>query len=215
MPPRTATDRIPKAERTRRQILAAAERRFADAGFADTRLDDIAADVGLVGSAILYHYGDKRGLYDAVSDDLTANLVDAVEVAVAGEAPPRMKLLALVRTSARVVASRPALASLVLREALDHDRQPDAEQHGNPLLERIVELFDAGVREGDIHPVRNEPNHFFSAVAGAILFYVAALPYFATAMPEDHLSPEQIDRLEEDAVAIAERLLGIAGPHPL
>ena len=39
--------RVPKAERTRRQILAAAEHRFAAAGFEKTRLDDVAEDVFL------------------------------------------------------------------------------------------------------------------------------------------------------------------------
>lgn len=42
-----------KAQRTRRPVLAAAERRFAAMGFEETRLDDAAEDVGLVHSAIL------------------------------------------------------------------------------------------------------------------------------------------------------------------
>ena len=70
----SAPARIPKAERTRRQILAAAERRFADAGFEGTRLDDIADDIGMVGSAILYHFADKRELYRAVRDDLVSGI---------------------------------------------------------------------------------------------------------------------------------------------
>ena len=64
-------------------------------------------------------------------------------------------------------------------------------------------------------PVRNEPYHFFSAVAGTILFYVAALPHFVADLPEDHLSAERMELLESDAVAIAERLLGTSGPRPV
>ncbi len=210
---RTATVRIPKAERTRRQILAAAERRFADAGFENTRLDDIASDIGMVGSAILYHYGDKRGLYRAVREDLITDLLQAVERGVSGEAPPSQRLVSLVRASARAIAARPALASIALREAMSSD--PGVEQRPNALLGSIVSLFEEGVRTGDIHPVRNEPYHFFSAVAGTILFYVAALPYFVTELPEDHLSAERMKTLENDAVAIAERLLGMRGPRPV
>lgn len=208
-----AAVRIPKAERTRRQILTAAERRFAEAGFENTRLDDIAEDIGMVGSAILYHFGDKRELYRAVRDDLAADLLGAVEQAVAGDAPPSQRLVALVRASARSIAARPALASIALREAMSSD--PVDGQRPNQLVGRIVSLFEEGVRTGDIHPVRNEPYHFFSTVAGTILFYFAALPYFVADLPADHLSPENLETLESDAVAIAERLLGMAGPRPV
>ena len=162
----TQAARIPKAERTRRQILAAAERRFAEAGFENTRLDDIAEDIGMVGSAILYHFRDKRELYRAVRDDLARDLLATVEQAVAGDAAPRERLIALVRASAQAIAARPGLASIALREAMASD--PGVERRTNPLLQRIVALFEEGVRSGDIQPVRNEPYHFFSAVAVVI-----------------------------------------------
>ena len=92
---------------------------------------------------------------------------------------------------------------------------PAVEQRTSPLLSRIVALFEEGVRTGDIQPVRNEPYHFFSAVAGTMLFYVAALPHFVADLPEDHLSVERMQLLEDDAVAIAERLLGMSGPRPV
>ena len=209
----TATARIPKAERTRRQILAAAERHFAEAGFESARLDDIADDIGMVGSAILYHFADKRELYRAVRDDLASDLLGEVEHAVAADTPPSRRLVALVRASARAIAGRPALASIALREAMSSD--PGVAQRTNPLLSRVVALFEEGVRTGDIQPVRNEPYHFFSAVAGTILFYVAALPQFIANLPEDHLSAERMELLESDAVAIAERLLGTGGPRPV
>ena len=209
----TAVARIPKAERTRRQILAAAEGRFGARGFESTRLEDIADDIGMVGSAILYHFADKRELYRAVRDGLTSDLLGEVERAVAGDAPPSRRLVALVRASARAIAARPALASIALREAMASG--PGVAPRTSPVLSRIVALFEEGVREGDIQPVRNEPFHFFSAVAGTILFYVAALPHFVADLPEDHLSAERMELLESDAVAIAERLLGTSGPRPV
>ncbi len=160
----TAAARIPKAERTRRQILAAAERRFAEAGFENTRLDDIADDIGMVGSAILYHFADKRELYRAVRDDLAADLFAEVEHAVAGKAPPRQRLVALVRASARAIATRPGLAGIALREAMSSDS--GVERRTNPLLGRIVALFEEGVRTGDIQAVGNEPYHLLQCRSG-------------------------------------------------
>src|SRR5574338_885355 len=55
---------------TRAQIVAAAERHFAERGFEATRLDDIAADVGIRPAAIFYHFGDKQELHAAVLDEI-------------------------------------------------------------------------------------------------------------------------------------------------
>ncbi|MGH7287017.1 MAG: TetR family transcriptional regulator, partial [Myxococcota bacterium] len=53
-----------KALRTRAAILAAAEAVFAERGFAAARLEDVAARVGIRRASIVYHFRDKRELYD-------------------------------------------------------------------------------------------------------------------------------------------------------
>src|SRR6266511_3507336 len=96
--------RLRRAER-REQILAAATRAFARAGFAATSLDDIAAQAG-VSRAILYrHFDSKTDLYRAVLDractrlastvgtsDFTAASIDAL-VGAAAEDPDGFRLL--------------------------------------------------------------------------------------------------------------------------
>ncbi len=52
---------------TRDAILNAAERRFADYGFAGSSVREIASDVGLKNQASLYHYfPHKKALYETV-----------------------------------------------------------------------------------------------------------------------------------------------------
>src|SRR5574337_2169161 len=52
---------------TRDLILDAAERRFAERGFAGVSVREIAADAGLKNQASLYnHFRNKRALYEAV-----------------------------------------------------------------------------------------------------------------------------------------------------
>jgi AcrR family transcriptional regulator len=71
------TPRLPRIER-REQILAAATRAFARAGFAATSLDDVAAEAG-VSRVILYrHFDSKTDLYRAVLDRACARLAEAV-----------------------------------------------------------------------------------------------------------------------------------------
>jgi len=56
--PRTIRQRMPRAQR-REQILAAATHAFARAGFADTSLDDVAAEAGVT-RVILYRHFDSK-----------------------------------------------------------------------------------------------------------------------------------------------------------
>jgi AcrR family transcriptional regulator len=95
---------LPRAER-REQILAAATRAFARAGYAATNLDDIAAEAG-VGRVILYrHFDSKAELYRAVlrraqerltavtgSPEFTDTSLESLLAAAAGD-PSAFRLL--------------------------------------------------------------------------------------------------------------------------
>src|SRR5499426_3363988 len=67
MSPRAAVARTREAPSTRDVILDAAERRFAERGFAGVSMREIAAEAGLKNQASLYHhFRHKRALYEAV-----------------------------------------------------------------------------------------------------------------------------------------------------
>ncbi|WP_149824495.1 TetR/AcrR family transcriptional regulator [Streptomyces tailanensis] len=69
--------RMRRAER-REQILDAATRAFARAGFAATSLDDIADEAGLTRVMLYRHFESKADLYRAVLDRACTRLADAV-----------------------------------------------------------------------------------------------------------------------------------------
>ena len=212
-----AQARIPKAERTRREILTAAEVCFANRGFSQTRLEDVGAEIGIAGSAILYHFRGKRELYQAVLGEIFSGLHATLEGALArtGTLPERIE--AMVRAAVRSVAQRPTAARIALREVATHDEamRTKLRDWSVPFIELLAGIFEEGERSGVLQPIRSDPFHFASAVAGSVLFYVAALPNLAPQLPYDHLAPEQVEALERDALAIARRLLGIAGPRPV
>jgi AcrR family transcriptional regulator len=75
--PAGPTRRMPRAQR-REQILDAATRAFARAGFTDTGLDAIATEAG-VSPVILYrHFASKADLYRAVLQSAADRLREAV-----------------------------------------------------------------------------------------------------------------------------------------
>jgi AcrR family transcriptional regulator len=69
--------RLRRAER-REQILGAATRAFARAGFAATSLDDVAAEAGITRVILYRHFESKADLYRAVLDRACTRLAAAV-----------------------------------------------------------------------------------------------------------------------------------------
>ena len=62
--------RKPDAERTRREILAAARQEFAEHGLSGARIDTIAARMRTNKRMIYYYFGSKEGLYLATLEQV-------------------------------------------------------------------------------------------------------------------------------------------------
>src|SRR5262249_62182147 len=64
---------LPRAERAA-SILRAASRTFARGGYADTSMDDIAAEAGVSTLMLYRHFNSKHELYQAVLDEVRSRL---------------------------------------------------------------------------------------------------------------------------------------------
>jgi AcrR family transcriptional regulator len=73
----TARRRLPRAERTRR-VLDAAARAFARSGFAATSMDVIAAEAGVSKLMLYRDFDGKRELYEAILDSVSRRLDEKV-----------------------------------------------------------------------------------------------------------------------------------------
>src|SRR6476646_9854995 len=65
-----ADERVRDAENTRNAVLTAAERLFAECGFAATSMRDISNASGVSHPLIHHHFGSKEDLYRAVKQRL-------------------------------------------------------------------------------------------------------------------------------------------------
>jgi len=209
--------RQPRSAQTRRRILTAAEQRFAGQGYADTRLEDIGNDAGVVRSAVLYHFADKQTLYRAVLDDLFGEVQDVLQrsLAGAGELPARIENAVAAAVSWTV--QRPASARIAMRHAADTEpaMRQEIQRRAAPILDLIRLLFEEGERAGLLRPRHPDPLRFVSVIAGTALFYVTALPNLVPGLSDEHLSPESTQTLQRDLLDVTRRLLGIRGPRPL
>src|SRR5271169_5439944 len=109
--------RRPSAPRpTRDVILDAAERRFAERGFAGVSVREIATDAGLKNQASLYHhFKNKKALYEAVLARGVEPIIDMVASAQTPGDPADVVLDRMVD----YLAARPHLPRLIQRAGLD------------------------------------------------------------------------------------------------
>ncbi|WP_198650823.1 MULTISPECIES: TetR/AcrR family transcriptional regulator [Devosia] len=59
---------------TRAKLLAAGRKAFGEIGYADASMDDFTGKVGLTRGALYHHFGDKRGLFEAVIAQIDAEM---------------------------------------------------------------------------------------------------------------------------------------------
>ncbi|MEA3018511.1 MAG: TetR/AcrR family transcriptional regulator [Actinomycetota bacterium] len=141
---------------TRDRILDTALASFADRGFEATSLDALASSLGVRKQTILYHFGSKDALLDAVIDRSATDLAGALERALAKAGPGFLRVDALVKTVFRLAARRPELLGL-LREVsrLGPPATTRLMDALDPLIERARAFLEAEMDAGNMR--RQDP----------------------------------------------------------
>ncbi|ENU98322.1 TetR/AcrR family transcriptional regulator [Acinetobacter variabilis] len=65
-----------KIAETRKKLIEVARRAFAEYGYADTSMDKLTAEAGLTRGALYHHFGDKKGLFAAVVDQIDSEMAE-------------------------------------------------------------------------------------------------------------------------------------------
>jgi TetR/AcrR family transcriptional regulator len=191
---------------TRAEIVAAAERHFAERGFEATRLDDIAAEVGIRRAAIFYYFSDKQELYAAVLDEVFGEWTAALPT----DGSPAARLEASLVGWIDYVAQRPSVARLILREAAT--AQPGVVSQfvraGSAPVEWFRALITEGVASGGLKPII-EPHRFMSLMGAITVFHFAAMPWLTLNVPVDPWSRTELDKHKREILLVARTMLGI------
>ena len=202
-----------RSERTRAAILAAAETLFAERGFAETRLEDVAAAVGIRRASIVYYFADKPALYDAVLADVFDGLLARIEPVLVADLPLAERAVAAVSEWIDYIAARPSTARIVLREVANGraGHEPPLLQHTrafNELIARVLASSSPDDATALAPPV--DPVNLASLVAGSTVFFIAAIPALIPGSDFDPLAREHLDAHKREVLGSVRRLLGIA-----
>ena len=200
-----------RSERTRAAILAAAEILFAERGFAETRLEDVAAAVGIRRASIVYYFADKPALYDAVLGDVFGGLLARIEPALISTAPLAERAVAAVSVWIDTIAARPSTARILLREVADGrtGHEPPLVKHTRAFFALIGRVIAASPADPMATAPPVDPVHIASVVAGSTVFFVAAMPVLLPGTNFDPLAAAHLAAHKSEVLGTVRRLLGI------
>jgi AcrR family transcriptional regulator len=110
---------------TRRKLLAAAKRIFAQQGFEAARLEDIAAGAGYTRGAFYANFEDKEEIFFALLEEWVRERIESITAAMRRHTDPLEKLAALRKHYAEVATDR-RLVLISLEFKLFALRHPEA-----------------------------------------------------------------------------------------
>jgi|SRR5215472_242510 len=198
-----ATRRPANHRPTRDVILDAAERRFAERGFAGVSVREIATDAGLKNQASLYHhFKNKKALYEAV---LTRGLEPIIEMVAKVQSPGDVADPVLDRM-VDYLAERPHLPRLIQRAGLD-----DTKLLRGTVTKLLNPLYTSGLHllarsDSDWQP--SEIPHLAAGLYHLIFGYFANAALLESVLMEDPRSPAALARQARFLKMAVARLLG-------
>ncbi|QKD04854.1 TetR/AcrR family transcriptional regulator [Mesorhizobium loti] len=100
---------------TRAKLIAAARQAFGTTGYAEASMDDFTAAAGLTRGALYHHFGDKKGLLEAVIAEIDAEMAARVNE-VASRAPTRWQRFVDECTTYIEMALEPEIQRIMFRD---------------------------------------------------------------------------------------------------
>ena len=143
--------RLPRAER-RRQLLDTARRVFAARGFDAATLEEIAEAAGVTRPIVYSHFGDKRGLFEAVVGDEIARVQAVVSEAIAAPGPPRAVLERGLRSFFAYVREHPDGHAVLTRDAPVHLSDTGLGVMLDGLAARVADVIADAIRALGLDP---------------------------------------------------------------
>ena len=138
---------------TRAKLIAAARKAFGTVGYADASMDDFTAAAGLTRGALYHHFGDKKGLLEAVIAQIDAEMTERLNTRSAA-APTRWEGFVQEGIGYIEMALEPEIRRIVLRDGPavlgDPAAWPTANGCITAMTRSLADLAAAGEINADI-----------------------------------------------------------------
>ena len=151
-------------QETRATLLATARQVFTELGYANTSMDELTAQAGLTRGALYHHFGDKKGLLQAVVEQIDAETDARLRVISDSAQDPWEGFNSRCRAYLEM-ALEPEMQRIVLRDAKAVLGGPSADSRRDCLdtMQRLIEnLMQQGV------VVKTDPQALTSLIYGSL-----------------------------------------------
>ncbi|MGY5805600.1 TetR/AcrR family transcriptional regulator [Rhizobium hainanense] len=149
--------RKPRSEmiaETRAKLLAAGRKAFGSVGYAEASMDDFTAAAGLTRGALYHHFGDKKGLLQAVVNEIDAEMTARL-CQISSKAPSRWQAFVDENVGYVEMALEPEIQRIMFRDGAAVLGDPSAWPSANGCIATIRESLLCLREEGiivDIDP---------------------------------------------------------------
>lgn len=138
------------------ELLDAAAKVFGEKGYANARLEDIAAEVGMLKGSLYYHVGSKASLLRLVRRRRFLEIAQAIEEIAALPDEPRIRFHRAIREQLRFVALYIAESPQWFRNPANPSRTDEEAVEDQELVTRLREGFRTivadGIDDGSVSP---------------------------------------------------------------
>ncbi|MEO9781319.1 MAG: TetR/AcrR family transcriptional regulator [Sedimentitalea sp.] len=203
------------ADKTRLQLLKAAQETFAEFGLKGARIDTIAQRAG-VNKQLVYHYfGNKDGLYSTVLEKVYSEIRERESELKLSTLPVEEAMRSLIEFSYDYLRENPDFVRILADENVHGGRHMQASETvqalNTPIITLIEETLVRGVDEG-LFRKGVDPLHFYLSIAGMSFFYFANIHTISRAFGRDFDTKDAMDERRAHIVDLA--LNGIR-PRPV
>jgi AcrR family transcriptional regulator len=197
-----ARRRAEMMEETRAKLIQAGREAFAEKGYAASSMDDLTAAAGLTRGALYHNFGDKKGLLQAVIDQIDAEMLARMRAAAKEKGGTLWDEFLAEGIAYIEMAMEPEIQRIMLLDGPAVLGDPSQWPNQNACLRTTTQTIQALIDERTVKPVDAEAAA--RLINGAALN--AALWVAAAADPESVLA-----RAVEAFRVLAEGLLRTEG----
>lgn len=204
-----------REQEMREQVLDAATRQFAAAGYDGASLQAIAEAVGIKKPSLLYHFASKEALHQAVLRRLFTRWQEVMprllRVATRGQDAGSQRFDAVVGEILSFFREDEDRARLLVREILDrpHAMRGLIVEHVGPWVTILEGFIQRGVAEGVIRP-GVDARAYMSQVIMLMVSGIACEGVMGGLLGEELPAGERLDRMVAETLRMARVSLFIA-----
>ena len=165
--------RSEKVEETKARLVAAARQAFATQGYAAASMDDLTAEAGLTRGALYHNFGDKKGLLQAVIDQIDAEML--VRMRGAGEGLSPWDAFVAEGVAYIEMSLEPEIQRIMLLDGPAVLGDPSRWPNQTACLRTTTQLIQALIDDGIVKPMNAEAAaHLVNGAALNAALWVAA-----------------------------------------